>query len=82
VISYEWRNDWMLLLTRKLLNQWFLVVKLKLSLRKFYGRGHELVNSHKWSLVCFACRKQYPIISSFITYHPFYNRSTYESGII
>ena len=34
-------------LTRNLLNRGFLVVKLtlKLSLRKFYGRHHDLVNS-------------------------------------
>ena len=35
--------DRRLLLTRKLLNQGFLVVKLKSSLRKFYGRHHDLV---------------------------------------
>jgi hypothetical protein len=34
-----------LLLTMKLLNQWFLLVKLKSSLRKFYGRHHDLVDS-------------------------------------
>jgi hypothetical protein len=33
-----------LLLTRKLLNQWFLLVKLKSSLRTFYGRHHDLVD--------------------------------------
>jgi hypothetical protein len=33
-----------LLLTRKLLNQGFLLVKLKSSLRKFYGRHHNLVD--------------------------------------
>jgi hypothetical protein len=35
-----------LFLPRKLLNQVFLVVKLKLSLRKFYGRHHDLVNRY------------------------------------
>ena len=35
-----------LLLTRKLLNQGFLLVKLKSSLRKFYGRHHDLVDSY------------------------------------
>jgi hypothetical protein len=35
-----------LLLTRKLLNQGFLLVKLKSSLRKFYGRHHELVDRY------------------------------------
>jgi hypothetical protein len=33
-----------LLLTMKLLSQWFLVVKLMSSLQKFYGRHHESVN--------------------------------------
>jgi hypothetical protein len=33
-----------LLLTRKLLNQGFILVKLKSSLRKFYGRNHDLID--------------------------------------
>jgi hypothetical protein len=35
-----------LLLTYKVLNQGFLVVKLKLSLKQFYGRYHDLVNRY------------------------------------
>jgi hypothetical protein len=35
-----------LLLKRKLLNQWFLLVKLKSSLRKFYERHHDLVDHY------------------------------------
>jgi hypothetical protein len=35
-----------LLLTMKLLNQGFLLVKLKSSLRKFYGRHHDLVDRY------------------------------------
>jgi hypothetical protein len=35
-----------LLLTRKLLNQGFLLVKVKSSLRKFYGRHHDLVERY------------------------------------
>ena len=35
-----------LLLTRKLLNQGFLLVKLKPSLQKFYGRHHDLVDRY------------------------------------
>jgi hypothetical protein len=35
-----------LLLTRILLNQGFLLVKLKSSLRKFYGRHHDLVDCY------------------------------------
>ena len=33
-------------LTRKLLNQGFQVLKLKSSLRQFYGRHHGMVNSY------------------------------------
>jgi hypothetical protein len=43
-VSYQDFLDRGLLLTRKLLNQWFLLVKLKSSLRKFYGRHHDLVD--------------------------------------
>ena len=32
--------------TRKLLNQGFLLVKMKSSLRKFYGRHHDLVDHY------------------------------------
>jgi hypothetical protein len=35
-----------LLLTGKLLNQGFLLIKLKSSLRKFYGRHHDLVDRY------------------------------------
>ena len=44
--SYQDFLDRGLLLTRKLLNQVFLLVKLKSSLRKFYGRHHDLVNRY------------------------------------
>jgi hypothetical protein len=40
-----------LLLTRKLLNQGFLLVKLKSSLRKFYGRHYDLINPSDLSVV-------------------------------
>ena len=33
-------------ITRKLLNQGFILVKLKSSLRKFYGRHHDLVDRY------------------------------------
>jgi hypothetical protein len=42
--SYQDFLDRGLLLTRKLLNQGFNLVKLKSSLRKFYGRHHDLVD--------------------------------------
>ena len=44
--SYHDFLDRGLLLTGKLLNQWFLVVKLKSSLRKFYCSHHDLVNRY------------------------------------
>ena len=44
--SYQDFLDRGLLLTRKLLNRGFLLVKLKLSLRKFYRRHHDLVNPY------------------------------------
>ena len=44
--SYQDFLDRGLLLTWKLLNQGFLLVKLKSSLRKFYGRHHDLVDRY------------------------------------
>jgi hypothetical protein len=44
--SYQDFLDRGLLLTRNLLNQGFLLVKLKSSLRKFYGRHHDLVDRY------------------------------------
>jgi hypothetical protein len=44
--SYQDIFDRELLLSRKLLNQWFLLVKLKSSLRKLYGRHHDLVDRY------------------------------------
>jgi hypothetical protein len=52
-----------LLLKRKLLNQGFLLAKLKLSLRKFYGGHHDLTAveylRHKWPRICSTCRKHF-----------------------
>ena len=48
-INKEKHQDFLdseLLLTRKLLNQGFLLVTLKSSLRKFYGRHHDLVDRY------------------------------------
>jgi hypothetical protein len=47
---------------------------LKSSLRKFYGHHHDLVDvmeylCHKWPRICSTCRKHFPILSSFMTYH-------------
>jgi hypothetical protein len=48
--SYQDFLDIGLLLTRKLLNQGFLLVKLKQSLRMFYGRHHDLVDRYGISM--------------------------------
>jgi hypothetical protein len=66
-------------ITRKLLNQGFLLVKLKSSLRKFYGRHHDLVDRYGISVtnghgyVPRTCRKHFPFLSSFTTYYPVCN---------
>ena len=44
--SYQYFLDRGLLLKRKLLNQGFLLVKLKSSLRQFYGRHYDLVDRY------------------------------------
>ena len=44
--SYQDFIDRGLLLTRKLLNQWFHFVKVKSSLSKLYGRHHDLVDRY------------------------------------
>ena len=48
--SHQDLLDRVLLLTRKLLNQRFLSVKLKSSLRKFYGRHNDLVSRYGTSV--------------------------------
>ena len=70
--SYRDFLDRGLMLTRKLLNQGFLLVKLKSSLRKFYGRHWLTVLEflcHKWSRICSTGRKHFPVHSSFTTYN-------------
>ena len=44
--SYQDSLDRWLLLTKKLLNQGFILAKLKSSLRKLYGRHHDLVDRY------------------------------------
>jgi hypothetical protein len=61
-----------LLLTRKLLDHGFLVVKLQPSLRMVHGRHHDLVTEylcHKWPRISSICRIHYPVLSSFMSYH-------------
>jgi len=76
--SYHNHLDRRLLLTRKLLNQGFLVrlvVKLKSSLRKFYYRHHDLVKRYKWPRICSVCSNHNPVLSSFMTYHRICHKS-------
>jgi hypothetical protein len=67
-----------LLLTRKLLNQGFPLVKLKSSLRKFYGRHHDLVdrygicvtNDHRYVPLVVNTSRSFPhprLITGFVT---------------
>jgi hypothetical protein len=49
--SYQDVLDRGFLLTKKLLNQWFFLVKLKWSRRKFYGRHHNLVDRYGISVL-------------------------------
>jgi hypothetical protein len=63
-----------LLLTRKLLNQVFLLVKFKLSLRKFYDHHHDLVDRHgiyvsQMTMDMVHLLWTLPVLSSFLTYH-------------
>ena len=68
--SYQDFRDIGLFLTRKLLYQEFLLVKLRTSSRKCYGRHHDLVVRYGISVSQMTtCRKYFPILSSFITYH-------------
>ena len=66
--SYQDFLDRGLVLTRKLLNQWFLLVKLKSSLRKISDRHHDWFTvmeylCHKWLRICSTCRKHFPFLS-------------------
>ena len=45
--SHQEFRDRALLFRRKLLNQWSLLVKLKSSLRTFYGRHHDSINHYE-----------------------------------
>ena len=72
--SYQNFLDRGFLLTRKLLNQRFLLVKLMSLLQRFYCRHHDLVDRYGISVsqmttICSTCRKHFPVVSSFMTYH-------------
>jgi hypothetical protein len=51
-----------------LLSQGFLLVKLKSSLRKLYGRHHDLADRYGMTTYMF----HFPVLSSFMTYHRIY----------
>ena len=54
IISSSLTNRIFNTLTRKRLNQEFLIIKLKSSLIKFYGLNHDLVNSYRiWLILIF-----------------------------
>ena len=85
--SYQDFLDGGLLLTRKLLNQGFLLVKLKSSLRTFYGCHHDLVHRYGISVsqmttICSTCRKHFHVLSSFMTYHGFVTRLTQQVSLV
>ena len=76
--SYQDFFDRGLLLTRKLLNQGFHLVKLKSSLRKFYGDHHDLVdrygisvtNDHGYVPLLVSTSRSFPhwrLITGFVT---------------
>ena len=70
-VSYQDFFDTGLLLTRKLLNKGFLLVKLKSSLRKLYGRHHDLVDRYGISVSqmtteMFHLSKHFPFLSGIL----------------
>ena len=80
--SYQDFNDREL--TRKLLNQRFLLIKLKSSLRKFHGRHDDLVDRYgkyvsQMTTICSSCRQHFPILSSLMTYHRICNQINTKS---
>jgi hypothetical protein len=66
------------MLTRKLLNQGFLLVKLKSSLRKFYGRHHDLID--RYGISVSQMTKHMFHISSFVSSHRVCNY-IYTTGV-
>ena len=68
--SYQNFLDRGLLLTRELLNQWFLLVKLKSSIRKSYGRHHDLVDRYGYVSFVVNTSRSFPhawLITGFVT---------------
>ena len=77
--SYQDLLDICLLLSRKLLNQGFLLVKLKSSFWKLYGHPHDLVDRYGISvsqMTMYMFHANTPVLSSFMTCHQICNRLT------
>ena len=67
-------HDGGLLLTSKLLKQWFLLVNVDSSFLNIYGRHHDLINHYRTSLICLFCLNLISILSSFLTYNKSFNK--------
>ena len=79
-ISYHDFLDRGLMLTRKLLNQEFQMMKLKSSLRKFYGRHHDLVDHYEITVTqIYSLRRSYNLLP-FLTGVTCGAGSAYPSG--
>ena len=80
--SYQDVLDRGLLLTRKLLNQGFLLVNVKSSLRTLYGRHHHLVNSFQRYVPFFVVILLWLFLLSWHSYHMLNqnNRTSDTSG--
>ena len=70
-----------LLLTRRLRNQGFLLIKLRSSLQNFTVANLTWLTAmeylcHKWPRICSICHKLFPVLSSFMTYHQLVTRLT------
>jgi len=78
--SYQDFLDRGLLLTWQLLNQEFLLIKLKSSLQFFTVPTMTWLTvmeylCHKWPRICSFCRNHNPVLSSFMTYPRVYYKS-------
>jgi hypothetical protein len=64
-------------LTRKLLNQGVLVIKVKSNFMVVTMTWLTVAKylCHKWQRICSVCRNHHPVLSSFMTFHRFCNRS-------
>ena len=78
--SYRDFRDRGILLTRKLLNKWFLLLSWSLHFECFTVTTMALLTvteylCHKWPRICSKGHKYFPVLSSFMTYHRLCNWS-------